>query len=177
MNALLTMWMVSPNQAAGLQGFPFIRRGALGVKNLGIGSGWQQSRKNWVPAAVVGQGIRIGSRGLYNVEAASLYSVFLPCLGNSGSSRDLAWQSVLHSKGKAPATLQMIDCPSGILPPFTATLQMIDYPSGFLPPFIATDQVIDYPPGVLPPIGDSSQSPQQCWRIDLFLKPPTVIAV
>ena len=77
LNALLTMWMVFPNQAAGLQGLPFVRRGVLAVNNLGIGSGWQQSRQNWMPAAVVGQRIRMESSGLYNVEAASLHSFFL----------------------------------------------------------------------------------------------------
>ena len=76
LNALLTMWMVFPNQAAGLQGLPFVRRGVLAVNNLGIGSGWQQSRQNWMPAAVVGQRIRMESSGLYNVEAASLHSFF-----------------------------------------------------------------------------------------------------
>ena len=72
--ALLTMWMVFPNQAAGLQGLLCVDRGALAVKDLGIGSGWQQSRQNWMPAAVVGQRIRMESSGLYNVEAASLHS-------------------------------------------------------------------------------------------------------
>ena len=74
--ALLTMWMVFPNQAAGLQGLLCVDRGALAVKDLGIGSGWQQSRQNWMPAAVVGQRIRMESSGLYNVEAASLHSFF-----------------------------------------------------------------------------------------------------
>ena len=77
LNALLTMWMVFPNQAAGLQGLPCVSRGVLAVNNLGIGSGWQQSRQNWMPAAVVGQRIRMESSGLYNVEAASLHSFFL----------------------------------------------------------------------------------------------------
>ena len=54
MNALLTMWMVFPNQAAGLQGFLCVNRDLLAVNDLGIGSGWQQSRQNWMPAAVVG---------------------------------------------------------------------------------------------------------------------------
>ena len=76
LNALLTMWMVFPNQAAGLQGLLCVDRGALAVKDLGIGSGWQQSRQNWMPAAVVGQRIRMESSGLYNVEAASLHSFF-----------------------------------------------------------------------------------------------------
>ena len=76
--ALLTMWMVFPNQAAGLQGLLCVDRGALAVKDLGIGSGWQQSRQNWMPAAVVGQRIRMESSGLYNVEAAPLHSFCFP---------------------------------------------------------------------------------------------------
>ena len=98
LNALLTMWMVFPSQAAGLQGLPFVRRGVLAVNNLGIGSGWQQSRQNWMPAAVVGQRIRMESSGLYNVEAASLHS-FFPLLGSSWPPMDLPRQSVLASKG------------------------------------------------------------------------------
>ena len=77
LNALLTMWMVFPNQAAGLQGLPFVRRGVLAVNNLGIGSGWQQSRQNWMPAAVVGQRIRMESSGLCSVEAVRLHFFFL----------------------------------------------------------------------------------------------------
>ena len=76
--ALLTMWMVFPNQAAGLQGLLCVDRGALAVKDLGIGSGWQQSRQNWMPAAVVGQRIRMESSGLYNVEVAPLHSFCFP---------------------------------------------------------------------------------------------------
>ena len=68
-NALLTMWIVFPNQAAGLQGLFCEARGALAVTDLGIGSGWQQSRQNWMPAAVVGQRIRMESSGLCCVEA------------------------------------------------------------------------------------------------------------
>ena len=79
--ALLTMWMVFPNQAAGLQGLLCVDRGALAVKDLGIGSGWQQSRQNWVPAAVVGKRIRMESSSLCNVEAAPLHSFyFLACV-------------------------------------------------------------------------------------------------
>ena len=75
--ALLTMWMVFPNQAAGLQGLLCVNRDFLAVNDLGIGSGWQQSRQNWMPAAVVGQRIRMESSGLYNVEAAPLHSFLL----------------------------------------------------------------------------------------------------
>ena len=66
LNALLTMWMVVPNQAAGLQGFPCVSRGVLAVNNLGIGSGWQQSRQNWIPAAVVRHLGRMEGGDLYN---------------------------------------------------------------------------------------------------------------
>ena len=75
--ALLTMWMVFPNQAAGLQGLLCVDRGALAVKDLGTGSGWQQSRQNWMPAAVVGQRIRMESSSLCSVETAPLHPTLL----------------------------------------------------------------------------------------------------
>ena len=79
---LLTMWMVFPNQAAGLQGLLCVNRDFLAVNDLGIGSGWQQSRQNWMLAAVVGPKVRMDSSGLYNVEPALLcpyYALALAC--------------------------------------------------------------------------------------------------
>ena len=76
--ALLTMWMVFPNQAAGLQGFPGVNLDLLAVNDLGIGSGWQQSRQNWMPVAVVGQRIRMESSGPCSVETAPFYSAIIP---------------------------------------------------------------------------------------------------
>ena len=74
MYALLSMWMVFPNQAAGLQGFPCVNRDLLAVNDLGIGSGWQQSKQNQMLAAVVGSQCRIGSNGLCKIETVQLYS-------------------------------------------------------------------------------------------------------
>ena len=98
---LLTMWMVFPNQAAGLQGLLCVNRDFLAVNDLGIGSGWQQSRQNWMPAAVVGQRIRMESSGPCSVETAPLYSTIIPmvCVALSRLallrakylSCDLAW--------------------------------------------------------------------------------------
>ena len=78
----LQQWMVFPKQAAGLQGLLCVDRGALAVKDLGIGSGWQQSRQNWMPAAVVGQRIRMESSSLCSVETAPLHpTLFLLSCG------------------------------------------------------------------------------------------------
>ena len=83
--ALLTMWMDFPNQAAGLQGVPCVHRILLAVNDLGIGSGWQQSRQNWMSAAVVGQRSRMERSGPCSVETAPLHSYCplpLPFAGN-----------------------------------------------------------------------------------------------
>ena len=69
--------------SAGLHGHLCGGRGDQVAKAPGTGPGWQQSRQNWMPAAVVGQRIRMESRGLCNVEAAPLHSVlcfFCPVL-------------------------------------------------------------------------------------------------
>ena len=52
--ALQVMWMVFPNQAASLQGSLAVKCDILAGNNLGIGSGWQQSKQNRVLAAVMG---------------------------------------------------------------------------------------------------------------------------
>ena len=53
MHVLLTMLKLILNQAVGLQGDSGVDQGTLVAKDLGIGSGWQQSRQNWIPTAVV----------------------------------------------------------------------------------------------------------------------------
>ena len=58
-----------PNQAAGLQGNSSVNLGILVAKDLGIGSGWQQSRQNWIPAAVVRHLGRMEGGDLYNDKA------------------------------------------------------------------------------------------------------------
>ena len=51
--ALQTMWMTRLNQAGSLQGHCAVRCGALAANNLGTGTGWQQSKQDWVLPAVV----------------------------------------------------------------------------------------------------------------------------
>ncbi len=46
--------MACPYQAGSLQGFRGVSRDLLAVNDLGIGSGWQQSKQNWALPAVVG---------------------------------------------------------------------------------------------------------------------------
>ena len=48
------MWRVLPNQTGGLQGLHHVSGDGLAVEKLGIGSGWQQSKQNWLPPAVMG---------------------------------------------------------------------------------------------------------------------------
>jgi len=50
----LCMWMILPNQTGGLQGFHHVSGDNLAVEKLGIGSGWQQSKQNRLPPAVMG---------------------------------------------------------------------------------------------------------------------------
>jgi hypothetical protein len=53
------MWMIHPNQADSLQGLQGGNVEALAANDLGIGSGWQQSKQNWALSAVVGKWIRV----------------------------------------------------------------------------------------------------------------------
>ena len=50
----LCVWMILPNQTGGLQGFHHVSGDNLAVEKLGIGSGWQQSKQNRLPPAVMG---------------------------------------------------------------------------------------------------------------------------
>ena len=52
---LQTVLMVYPNQASSLQGSHNESCDILAVDDLGIGSGWQQSKQNQALLAVVGQ--------------------------------------------------------------------------------------------------------------------------
>ena len=81
------MWMVFPIQAAGLQGLLCVDRGVLAVKDLGIGSGWQQSRQNWTLPAVVGYWIRMTCSLLCHAEDALLQSFFPVQLAGLGLIR------------------------------------------------------------------------------------------
>ena len=48
------MWMLHPDQAGSLQVLDGVNGHDLAANNLGTGSGWQQSKQNWVLPAVVG---------------------------------------------------------------------------------------------------------------------------
>lgn len=50
----LCMWMVLPNQTGGLQALHHVSGDELAVEKPGIGSGWKQSKQNWLPPAVMG---------------------------------------------------------------------------------------------------------------------------
>ena len=53
------MWMAHPNQADSLQGSQSGNVEVLAANDLGIGSGWQQSKQNWALSAVVGKWVRV----------------------------------------------------------------------------------------------------------------------
>ena len=53
-DVLQSMWMVHLDQAGRLQGLDGVNCHGLAANNLGTGSGWQQSKQNWVLPAVVG---------------------------------------------------------------------------------------------------------------------------
>ena len=67
---LYAMWMILPNQAGSLQGSCNVSCNFLAAKDLGIGSGWQQSKQNWTLPAVVGHWIRMECRDLCCAEDA-----------------------------------------------------------------------------------------------------------
>ena len=48
------MLMAHPIQAGSLQGLQSVSCDDLAVKDLGTGTGWQQSKQNWVLLAVMG---------------------------------------------------------------------------------------------------------------------------
>merc|ERR1712242_608134 len=60
-------------QAGSLQGSQGVSFGILAANNPGTGSGWQQSKQNWVLPAVVGYSARMTSSCLCCVEAVPLY--------------------------------------------------------------------------------------------------------
>ena len=59
-------------QAGSLQGSQGVSSGILAANNPGTGSGWQQSKQNWVLPAVVGYSARMTSSCLCCVEAVPL---------------------------------------------------------------------------------------------------------
>merc|ERR1712012_54615 len=60
-------------KAGSLQGAQGVSSGILAAHNPGTGSGWQQSKQNWVLPAVVGYSARMTSSCLCCVEAVPLY--------------------------------------------------------------------------------------------------------
>ena len=58
-HVLHLMWMAHPNQADSLQGPQGGNVEVLAANDLGIGSGWQQSKQNWALSAVVGKWVRV----------------------------------------------------------------------------------------------------------------------
>ena len=58
-HVLHVMGMLHLNRADSLQGLQDGNFEALAANDLGIGSGWQQSKRNWALSAVVGRWIRV----------------------------------------------------------------------------------------------------------------------
>ena len=80
------MWMADPNQAGSLQGSQGVSLGILAANNPGTGSGWQQSKQNWVLPAVVGYSARMTSSCLCCVEDSPLHPIlYVSALGASAS--------------------------------------------------------------------------------------------
>ena len=94
LHALLAMWMVLPNQAASLQGSLCVNRDILAVNDLGIGSGWQQSKQNWALAAVVGQRIRMEKQWPLQCGSCTTPPLFANMLPSAGRE-DLTSESAL----------------------------------------------------------------------------------
>ena len=59
LQVLQVMSMACPNQADSPQGSRGVNRDILAANDLGIGSGWQQSKQNWALPAVVGTQARM----------------------------------------------------------------------------------------------------------------------
>ncbi len=63
------MWMPLPHQSGRRQGVCGASCNLLAIKDLGIGSGWQQSKQHWALPAVIGYSGRMGHGRLYSVKA------------------------------------------------------------------------------------------------------------
>ena len=72
-HVLHTLSMVCPDQAGSLQGSRSASCDILAANDLGIGSGWQQSKQNWALPAVVGQQIRKACSALCCQELIQLH--------------------------------------------------------------------------------------------------------
>ena len=67
------MLMVLPNQASSLQGSRCVSNDILSANDPGTGSGWQQSKQNWVLPAVVGYWVRMQCNDPCSVQSAQLH--------------------------------------------------------------------------------------------------------
>ena len=76
-HVLQLMWMAHPNQAGSLQGSHNVNCDILADNSPGTGSGWQQSKQNWVLPAVVGHCARMTCSDLCWAEDAPLHP-FIP---------------------------------------------------------------------------------------------------
>ena len=77
LQVLQVMSMVCPNQADSLQGSRGVNGDILAANDLGIGSGWQQSKQNRALPAVVGQQARMICNDLCWVQLAPLLPFFV----------------------------------------------------------------------------------------------------
>ena len=78
-DVLQTVLMANPDQASSLQGSHSVDCDILALNDLGTGSGWQQSKQNQAPLAVVGKLARTGCSHLSSVELSSLRLFYLFC--------------------------------------------------------------------------------------------------
>ena len=69
LHAPWTMWMTLPHQSGRRQGVCSASCNLLAIEDLGIGSGWQQSKQHWALPAVIGHSVRMGHGRLYSVKA------------------------------------------------------------------------------------------------------------
>ena len=76
-DVLQTVLMANPDQASSLQGSHSVNCDILALNDLGIGSGWQQSKQNQALLAVVGTLARTGCSLLSSAELSSLRLFFL----------------------------------------------------------------------------------------------------
>ena len=63
------MWMALPHQSGRRQGVRSASCNLLAIEDLGIGSGWQQSKQYWALPAVIGHSARMRHGRLYSVKA------------------------------------------------------------------------------------------------------------
>ena len=65
------MWMALPHQSGRRQGVRSASCNLLAIEDLGIGSGWQQSKQHWALPAVIRHSVRMGHGRLYSVKVCN----------------------------------------------------------------------------------------------------------